>query len=591
MSNFRRPKNLTTRRMQETRLNPPKERSTSPRPAREIRWNCPVAAKCGGCQLTRLSYAEQLQWKQQRVTELLDGICEVRPILGMDDPFHYRNKVHAVLSVDKAGKPISGVYAMGTHRVVPVRHCLIEDRRADRIIQTIVAMLPAYKLRIYNEYTHRGFLRHILIRTGHVTGQIMVVLVATSLEFPGKKAFVQELIQRHPEITTVVLNCNQRETSMVLGTKEITLYGEGYMEDELCGKRFRISPQSFYQVNAKQCEVLYRTAIDAAHLTGAETLLDAYCGTGTIGLCASDGCKQLIGVELNADAIRDAKENARRNGVENARFLCDDAGRFMQKLAKEGNAPDVVMMDPPRAGSDQKFLQSLLMLKPKRVVYVSCNPETLARDLRVLVDGGYRAEWATPVDMFPGTEHVETVCTLSQSGTLKKDTCKEYAMDIIALEPLSDANIEGVRRIQRDDVSEAFVDTADTIIKLNQYGIDHYCKGHTYAIRRADEYIGVILIGEALAWESDPEEMKGVPFYRLMGFVIDKRYRSIGVGGYALEKAIEMVYHEFGVRPIALGVHRDNIGAERFYINHGFRKNAAMDGNDYYYLRYPENTI
>ena len=413
MSNFRRPKHLTTRRMQETRPNPPKEQAKAQRPAREIRWNCPVAAKCGGCQLTRLSYAEQLQWKQQRVAELLDGICEVRPILGMEDPFHYRNKVHAVLAVDKAGKPISGVYAMGTHRVVPVRHCLIEDRRADRIIQTIVAMLPAYKLRIYNEYTHRGFLRHILIRTGHVTGQIMVVLVATSLEFPGKKAFVQELIQRHPEITTVVLNCNQRETSMVLGTKEITLYGEGYMEDELCGKRFRISPQSFYQVNAKQCEVLYRTAIDAAQLTGAETLLDAYCGTGTIGLCASDGCKQLIGVELNADAIRDAKETARRNGVENARFLCDDAGRFMQKLAKEGNAPDVVMMDPPRAGSDQKFLQSLLMLKPKRVVYVSCNPETLARDLRVLVDGGYQAEWATPVDMFPGTEHVETVVLLS----------------------------------------------------------------------------------------------------------------------------------------------------------------------------------
>ena len=438
MSNFRRPKHLTTRRMQETRPNPPKEHSTSPRPAREIRWNCPVAAKCGGCQLTRLSYAEQLQWKQQRVAELLDGICEVRPILGMDDPFHYRNKVHAVLSVDKAGKPISGVYAMGTHRVVPVRHCLIEDRRADRIIQTIVAMLPAYKLRIYNEYTHRGFLRHILIRTGHVTGQIMVVLVATSLEFPGKKAFVQELIQRHPEITTVVLNCNQRETSMVLGTKEITLYGEGYMEDELCGKRFRISPQSFYQVNAKQCEVLYRTAIDAAQLTGAETLLDAYCGTGTIGLCASDGCKQLIGVELNADAIRDAKENARRNGVENARFLCDDAGRFMQKLAKEGNAPDVVMMDPPRAGSDQKFLQSLLMLKPKRVVYVSCNPETLARDLRVLVDGGYRAEWATPVDMFPGTEHVETVVLLSKGEVDSKKIRVEFSLEDMDMSEFQD---------------------------------------------------------------------------------------------------------------------------------------------------------
>lgn len=414
MSNFRRPKNLTTRRMQETRPNPPKEHSTSPRPAREIRWNCPVAAKCGGCQLTRLSYAEQLQWKQQRVTELLDGICEVRPILGMDDPFHYRNKVHAVLSVDKAGKPISGVYAMGTHRVVPVRHCLIEDRRADRIIQTIVAMLPAYKLRIYNEYTHRGFLRHILIRTGHVTGQIMVVLVATSLEFPGKKAFVQELIQRHPEITTVVLNCNQRETSMVLGTKEITLYGEGYMEDELCGKRFRISPQSFYQVNAKQCEVLYRTAIDAGAPDGrgdpaGRILRYGYDWLVRVGRLQAAHRR---GTERRRHPRREGERPPQRRG-ERALPL-RRRRRFMQKLAKEGNAPDVVMMDPPRAGSDQKFLQSLLMLKPKRVVYVSCNPETLARDLRVLVDGGYRAEWATPVDMFPGTEHVETVCVLSK---------------------------------------------------------------------------------------------------------------------------------------------------------------------------------
>ena len=382
MSNFRRPKHLTTRRMQETRPNPPKEQAKAQRPAREIRWNCPAAAKCGGCQLTRLSYAEQLQWKQQRVAELLDGICEVRPILGMDDPFHYRNKVHAVLAVDKAGKPISGVYAMGTHRVVPVRHCLIEDCRADRIIQTIVAMLPAYKLRIYNEYTHRGFLRHILIRTGHVTGQIMVVLVATSLEFPGKKAFVQELIQRHPEITTVVLNCNQRETSMVLGTKEITLYGEGYMEDELCGKRFRISPQSFYQVNAKQCELLYRTAIDAAQLTGAETLLDAYCGTGTIGLCASDGCKQLIGVELNADAIRDAKENARRNGLDGV-MDCMAANVFdlLPQLEKQPRKYDFIILDPPAFTKSRKTVASA-MTGYKEINY---------RAMKLLPRGGYLA--------------------------------------------------------------------------------------------------------------------------------------------------------------------------------------------------------
>lgn len=331
----------------------------------------------------------------------------------MEHPYHYRNKVHAVLSVDKRGLPISGVYAEGTHRVVPVSHCQIEDERADRIIQTIVSMLPRYKLRVYNEYTHRGFLRHIVIRTGHVTGQIMVVLVATSLTFPGGRAFVHELTDRHPEITTIVLNENNRPTSMVLGRKETTLFGGGFMEDELCGKRFRISPQSFYQVNAKQCELLYQTAIDLCGLTGQETLLDAYCGTGTIGLCASDRLSQLIGVELNADAVRDARENARRNQVQNARFVCEDAGRFMVRMAREGQAPDVVLMDPPRAGSDEVFLRSLLTLSPKRVVYVSCNPETLARDVRVLVGGGYRATEAVPVDMFPWTEHVETVCALT----------------------------------------------------------------------------------------------------------------------------------------------------------------------------------
>ena len=382
------------------------------RPRQDRAFRCPVAARCGGCQLSHMSYTEQLALKQKRVEELLHGLCPVAPILGMSQPLHYRNKVHAVLAVDKRGLPVSGVYAMGTHRVVPVQHCLIEDERADRIIQTIVSMLPRYKLRVYNEYTHRGFLRHVVIRTGHVTGQIMVVLVATSLSFPGGRDFVRELVERHPEITTVVLNENSRQTSVVLGTRETVLYGDGFMEDSLCGKVFRISPQSFYQVNARQCEVLYRTAIDMAGLTGKETLLDAYCGTGTIGLCAADHIERLIGVELNADAVRDARENARRNGVENATFLCEDAGHFMVRMAREGFRADVVLMDPPRAGSDEPFLRSLLTLAPERIVYVSCNPETLARDLRVLVRGGYRAEKAVPVDMFPFTEHVETVVLL-----------------------------------------------------------------------------------------------------------------------------------------------------------------------------------
>lgn len=365
----------------EHRSHAPQRQRTADRPQQNVgpkqagkSFRCPVASRCGGCQLTRLTYPQQLAWKQRRVEKLLGGYCKVEPIRGMKDPFHYRNKVHAVLSVDKHGLPYSGVYAMGTHHVVPVQRCLLEDQRADAIIQTIVGMLPHYKLRIYNEYTHRGFLRHVVIRTGHVTGQIMVVLVATAQEFPGGKAFVAELVERHPEITTVVLNINQRETSMVLGRKDVVLYGEGYMEDVLCGKRFRISPQSFYQVNAKQTDVLYRTAIELAGLTGRETLLDAYCGTGTIGLCASDSIARLIGVELNADAVRDAKENARRNGVENAEFVCEDAGRFMVRMAREGARPDVVLMDPPRAGSDEAFLSSVVTLGPDRVVYVSCNP-------------------------------------------------------------------------------------------------------------------------------------------------------------------------------------------------------------------------
>ena len=383
--------------------------------ANEIRFACPVADKCGGCQLSHMAYADQLRVKQQTVEKLLKGICPVAPIRGMEDPFHYRNKVHAVLAADKQGKPYAGVYAAGSHRVIPVKDCLIEDERASRIIQTIVGMMARHNIRPYNEDTRQGYLRHILIRTGQATGEIMVVLVAASLEFPGKKHFMAELRQLHPEITTLILNRNDKRTSMVLGQREKVVFGPGYLEDVLCGKRFRISPQSFYQVNARQTEVLYRTAIEFMGLTGKETLLDAYCGTGTIGLCAAEGARKLIGVELNADAVRDAIENARRNGVRNATFTCGDAGQFMTRMAAQGRVPDVVCMDPPRAGSDAPFLKALTTLMPPRIVYVSCNPETLARDLKVLVKGGYRAVQAVPVDMFPCTEHVETVVVLDRS--------------------------------------------------------------------------------------------------------------------------------------------------------------------------------
>ncbi len=382
--------------------------------AERQRFACPVSAQCGGCQLSRLNYAEQLRWKQRRVEELLAPLGPVKPIICMCDPFHYRNKVHAVLGVDRRGNTIRGVYQAGTHRVVPVSRCLIEDQRADRIISTVHALMKPFKLRPYNEYTRRGFLRHILVRTAHVTGQVMLVLVTTQAEFPSKANFVAAIRREHPEITTIVQNLNDRQTSMVLGKTDIILFGPGYIEDELCGKRFRISAQSFYQINSVQTEKLYRKAAEYAALRKTDTALDAYCGIGTIALTAGEGCARMLGVELNPQAVKDAKQNAAINRTQHVSFVCADAGEWMSKMAQAGEKLDVAFMDPPRSGSDEKFLRSLLALHPARVVYISCNPDTLRRDLDTLIAGGYRMMEATPVDMFPCTEHVETVCLMSR---------------------------------------------------------------------------------------------------------------------------------------------------------------------------------
>ena len=380
----------------------------------EIRFRCPVAARCGGCQMEKMSYAQQLAAKQDWVRDLLRPYCRVDRILGMENPFHYRNKTHAVIASDKRGNVISGVYRMGTHQVVPVDDCLIENEKADEIIRTIRSMLASFKIRPYREDTRSGLIRHVLVRTGHISGQIMVVLVAAQPILPRKNDFVAELLRRHPEITTVVLNVNDRATSMVLGKRDIVLYGEGYIEDTLCGKIFRISPQSFYQVNSVQTEVLYNKALEYAGLTGREVLFDAYCGIGTIGITASDRCAKVIGVELNPEAVKDAARNAQRNRTGNVRVHCDDAGRFLTRMAAENRRCDVLMMDPPRSGSDEKFLRAVCTMAPPCVVYISCNPVTLARDLAFLIRHGYRALRATPVDMFPATEHVETICLLSK---------------------------------------------------------------------------------------------------------------------------------------------------------------------------------
>ena len=373
---------------------------------------CPYFKKCGGCQLQNLPYAEQLRRKMGRCIALLGEFGHVEPIWGMDEPMRYRNKVHAAFALDNRRKIVSGIYQPGSHAIVPVDDCMIEDAASDAVIRDIRAMLPEFKIKVFDERSGTGWLRHVLIRRGFATGQMLVVLVAVSPIFPLQKPFVKKLTERHPEITGIVLNLNDRFGPVVLGTREKLLFGTPYIEDELCGKRFRISPRSFYQINPIQTEKLYRCAVDFAALTGKETVLDAYCGIGTIGITASDKARQVIGVELNRDAVHDAIANARLNGLKNCWFTAGDAGEYMEQTARGGLRPEVVFLDPPRAGCDERFLRSLLKCAPERVVYVSCDPRTLARDLKLLTAGGYRAEKIQPVDMFPWTEHVETVCCL-----------------------------------------------------------------------------------------------------------------------------------------------------------------------------------
>lgn len=386
-------------------------------PKKEGRGNgCPLYKKCGGCQLQNLSYKEQLSYKQVKCIKALGKFGHVEEIIGMENPVHYRNKVQAAFK-NAGGKIISGVYQSSSHRVVEVNECMLEDKLADEIIVYIRKLLPSFRLNAYNEDTGRGFLRHVLVRRGFSSGQVMVVLVTGTELFPKKREFLSALLKAFPQITTIVQNINGSKTSMVLGKKEFVLFGDGFIEDTLCGCRFRISPRSFYQVNPVQTEVLYGTAIKFAALKKGDRVLDAYCGTGTIGIVAAKSAGvSVVGVELNEDAVSDAVFNARLNKNENISFFCADAGRFMVEAAKANERFNVVFMDPPRAGSSLNFLRSIVKTAPERVVYVSCSVETLERDLLFLCKNGYRVKKIQPVDMFPHTSHVETVVLLSRKN-------------------------------------------------------------------------------------------------------------------------------------------------------------------------------
>ncbi|MFC4559386.1 23S rRNA (uracil(1939)-C(5))-methyltransferase RlmD [Virgibacillus kekensis] len=364
-----------------------------------------------GCHLYHMNEHAQNRFKQKFIDELMKPFGKPEPIITMEFPFYYRNKNVMTFGLNKKRQIICGLYAENSHQIIPMERSIIHDQKADEIIQTIKGMMKSFKMQPYNEDTGRGFLRHVLVRVGKKSGEIMVVLVAASPMFKGKNNFVKALRKAHPEITTILLNVNKRNDSMVLGNQEKVLFGKGTITDTLCGLKFNISAKSFYQINPVQTEKLYAKAIEMAELTGKETVVDAYCGIGTIGLIASKKAGKVIGVELNKDAVRDAIHNSKRNGMKNARFYQGDAGEFMMQMAARGEKADVVFMDPPRSGSDEAFLSSVVKMQPNRVVYISCNPVTQARDLKYLAKNGYAVESIQPVDMFPQTVHVEC-CSL-----------------------------------------------------------------------------------------------------------------------------------------------------------------------------------
>ena len=372
---------------------------------------CRCFKRCGGCQLQE-SYAEQLRRKQEKAERMLSQYTAVRPIIAMDSPYYYRCKVQNVYGRGRGGTYISGIFQSTGQKMVAVDDCMLEDRRAAPIVQTLKKLMHDLKIPPYDLRTGSGLLRHTLIRTSFTTGEVMLVLVTASAVLPSKKNLVSALQKAHPELTTIVQNICPDGLPLTLGERSVTLAGKGYIEDILCGCRFRISPASFYQVNPVQTEKLYTFAVQAAGIHSGVSVIDAYCGTGTIGMiCAKQGA-DVIGVELNRSACRDAAENAKRNQLDNIRFCNEDAGKFMQRMAKEGERCDVLLMDPPRAGASPAFLRAAAAMKPERIVYISCKIETLARDLKELTQSGYRVTEIQPVDMFPHTTGIETVCVL-----------------------------------------------------------------------------------------------------------------------------------------------------------------------------------
>ena len=374
---------------------------------------CPYFSLCGGCNKLDKTYEEEIKEKEEYIKKLFQSVGYKKPveILKADNPYYYRNKAIMAFKLSKTKKVVSGIYEEHSHKIVTVDDCLIQSEVINRVLKSVNIALSKNKIK---PFINGGVVKHVLVRHAMKTNEIMVCIVTPTDLFPGRANFVKDLLKLEPTITTIVQNIQTRDTSIVLGTKERVLYGKGFIIDELCGLKFKLSPRSFFQINPIQTEKLYNTAMEFANLRVGNTVIDAYSGIGTIGMVASKRCGKVICVENNPDAVADAKFNAKFNNITNVNFYLEDSTKFINELAVNRIKVDCVILDPPRSGTTYNFISAVAKLGIKRVVYVSCGPETLARDLKIFKDFGYDIKEAKCVDMFPRTEHVETVCCLQK---------------------------------------------------------------------------------------------------------------------------------------------------------------------------------
>ena len=401
---------------------------------------CPVAKLCGGCDFWHMDYEEETRLKAERVKTCLnrlggETLTEV-PILAAPDCRGYRNKAQYPVAAKK-GRAYAGFFRAGTHDVVENQRCLILPEETDAVKDAVMDYVNQFRVSVYDESSHTGLLRHIYVRRGAVSGQILVCLVCNGEKLPKVDALLARL-KRIPGFTTLVLSVNRSKGNAVLGDKFITLYGPGYIEDTLCGLNFRLSPRSFYQVNHHQAQRLYETAIEKAGITKNDTVLDLYCGVGTITLAMASAAGKVMGVEVIPQAVEDARDNAKRNRIENAEFFCGDAGQAALELEKNGVRPDVVVVDPPRKGLNADTIEALSRMAPRRIVYVSCDPATLARDVALLKERGYTLQSATAADLFPRCAHVETVVLLSKGEIDSKNIRVEFSLEDMDMSEFQD---------------------------------------------------------------------------------------------------------------------------------------------------------